>query len=109
LTNAGVCMAQKPDADASEKYFRLALERKPNYGEALLQLCLLKYQQEDYLTARAFLQRFMSSNTSTAGVLYLASRIEDYLGNDRGRTDFEDQLIREFPTSPEARKVLSSG
>lgn len=108
LTNAGVCMVQKPDAVAAEAYFRKALERKPNYGEALLQMCLLKYQAEDYLGARAFLQRYLASNIPTAGVLYLASRIEDLLGNDRGRTEFEDQLIRDFPTSPEARKVLGS-
>jgi type IV pilus assembly protein PilF len=109
LTNAGVCMAQKPDLVAAERFLRMALERKPNYGEALLQLCLLKYQNEDYMSARAFLQRYMSSNIPTAGILYLASRIEDLLGNDRGRTEFEDQLIREFPASPEARKVLGSG
>jgi len=109
LTNAGVCMGQKPDPVAAEKYFRLALDRKPSYGEALLQLCLLKYQSKDYLSARAFLQRYMLSTVPTAGVLYLASRIEDLLGNDRGRVDFEDQLIRDFPTSPEARKVLGSG
>ena len=109
LTNAGVCMGQKPDDAAAESYFRQALENKSNYGEALLQLCLLKYKQEDYLSARAFLQRFMSSNISTAGVLYLASRIEDMLGNDRGRTQYEDQLIKDYPASPEARKVLGSG
>ena len=109
LTNAGVCMAQKPDPVAAENFFRMALEQKSNYGEALLQLCLLKYQNEDYMSARAFLQRYMSSNIPTAGILYLAARIEDLLGNDRGRTEFEDQLIREFPTSPEARKVLGSG
>ena len=102
-------MAQKPDAAAAESYFRMALEQRPNYGEALLQLCLLKFQQEDYLSARAFLQRFMSSNISTAGVLYLASRIEDMLGNDRGRTQYEDKLIKDYPASPEARKVLGSG
>jgi len=109
LTNAGVCMGQKPDLAAAEKYFRQALDHKQNYGEALLQLCLLKFQQKDYLTARAFLQRYMSSTIPTAGVLYLASRIEDMLGNDRGKTEYEDQLIREFPTSPEARKVLGAG
>jgi len=109
MTNAGVCMGQQPDLVAAEKYFRMALDRKPSYGEALLQLCLLKYKNEDYLSARAFLQRYMAGNVSTAGVLYLASRIEDLLGNDRGRVNFEDQLIREFPTSPEARKVLGSG
>lgn len=109
LTNAGVCMAQKPDLAAAESYFRRALDRKQNYGEALLQMCLLKYQTEDYLGARAFLQRYLSANVPTAGMLYLGSRIEDLLGNDRGRIEFEDRLIREFPTSPEARKVLGSG
>ncbi len=109
MTNAGLCMMEKPDVAAAEGYFRDALTRKPRHGDALIQLCLLKYQQKDYLGARAFLQRFMSSNISTAGVLYLASKIEDMLGNDRGRTDYEDQLIRDFPTSPEARKVLGSG
>ncbi len=109
LTNAGVCMGQKPDLAAAEKYFRMALDHKVNYAEALLQLCLLKFQQEEYLGARAFLQRYMSGAIPTAGVLYLASRIEDMLGNDRGKTEFEDQLIREFPTSPEARKVLGAG
>ena len=109
LTNAGVCMVQKPDLDAAESYFRRALDRKPNYGEALLQMCPLKYQAEDYLSARAFLQRYLSANVPTAGILYLGSRIEDLLDNDRGRVEFEDRLIREFPTSPEARKVLGSG
>ena len=109
MTNAGVCMGQKPDPVAAEKYFRMALDSKSNYGEALLQLCLLKYRSEDYLSARAFLQRYMAGNISTAGVLYLASRIEDLLGNDRGRSEFEDQLIRQFPTSSEARKILGVG
>jgi type IV pilus assembly protein PilF len=109
LTNAGLCMGQKPDLAAAEAYFRAALDRKPTHGEALLQLCLLKFQQEDYLSARAFLQRYMGSSMTTAGVLYLAAQIEDLLGNDRGRTEFEDQLLRQFPTSPEARKVLGSG
>lgn len=108
MTNAGMCMMQKPDVVAAEAYFRAALERQPKFVEALLQLCLLKFSEKDYLSARAFLQRLMSTGARSAGVLYLASRIEDMLGNDRGRMDFEDQLIREFPTSPEARKVLSS-
>ena len=108
LTNAGLCMQQKPDAAAAEEFYRQALERKPNYGEALLQLCLLKFQQQDFLGSRAFLQRFMSANRTTPGVLFLAAEIEGKLGNDRGRTEYINQLLREFPQSPEARKALSS-
>jgi type IV pilus assembly protein PilF len=109
LTNAGLCMMNKPDMVEAERFFRAALERRPTYGEALLQLCLLKYKQEDFMSARAFLQRFMSSAKPTAGVLLLAAEIEGKLGNERGRTEFVDQLLKEFPESPEARKALSSG
>jgi len=109
MTNAGVCMVQKPDVAAAERYFRMAVDRKPNHSEALLQLCLMKYQGKDYLGARAFLQRYLSVTVTSAEILYLASRIEDMLGNDRGRVEYEDQLIREFPTSPEARRVLGAG
>lgn len=109
LTNAGVCMAQKPDLDAAERLFRQALDRRSNYAEALLQLCLLKYRQEDYLGSRAFLQRFMSTSRSSASILYLGAQIETKLGDERARQEYEDQLLREFPTSPEARKVLETG
>ncbi len=108
LTNAGLCMQQKPDPASAEAFFRAALERQSNYGEALLQLCLLKFQQQDFLGSRAFLQRFMSGNRTTAGVLYLAAEIEGKLGNERGRTEYINQLLRDFPESPEARRALSS-
>jgi Tfp pilus assembly protein PilF len=51
----------------------------------------------------------MSSAKPTPGVLFLAAEIEGKLGNERGRSEFVDQLISEFPESPEARKALSSG
>jgi type IV pilus assembly protein PilF len=109
LTNAGLCMAQKPDVAEAERFYRAALERRATYGEALLQLCLLKYQQQDYMSARAFLQRFMSANKTSAGVLYLAAEIEGKLGNDKGRTEYVNQLLRDYPDSPEARKALGNG
>lgn len=108
LTNAGLCMLQKPEPAEAERFFRAALDHKATYGEALLQLCLLKVRQRDYLSARAFLQRFMSANKTTAGVLYLAAEIENKLDNERGRTEYVNRLLREFPDSQEARKVLSS-
>jgi len=109
LTNAGLCVAQKPDLAEAERFFRAALERRPTYAEALLQLCLLKYQQQDYINARAFLQRYMSTSDSTAGVLLLAAEIEGKLRNERGRTEYLNQLLREYPESPEARKAMNMG
>jgi type IV pilus assembly protein PilF len=102
-------MMQKPDRELAEQYFRQALDRRPGHGEALLQLSLLKFSGEEYLAARAFLQRYLSANVPTASVLYLGVRIEDQLGDDRARTEYSDQILREFPESPEARRILESG
>jgi type IV pilus assembly protein PilF len=109
LTNAGVCMSQKPDYDQAEAFLRQALEEKPGYGEALLQMSLLKYRTNEFLQARAFLQRFLSSNKSTPDVLYLGVQIEKALGDDRASTDYANQLLREFPNSSQAKRVLRAG
>lgn len=108
LTNAGVCMVQKPDFVRAEAYFRRALEAKPNHPEALLQLALLKRETRDFLAARAFVQRFLSSNIPSPGVLFLGYQIESELGDTRAMEDYAERLIREFPSSAEARRVLGA-
>lgn len=108
LTNAGVCMMQKPDYDTAEDYFRRALEEKPTHGEALLQISLLEHRIGDDLRARAFLQRYRSLYPSDAGVLYLCVLIEEELGDDRARTECASQLLRNFPESREAKQLLAA-
>ena len=108
MTNAGVCMANKPDNELAERYFRDAIERRPSYGEALIQLAALKYRTDDPLTARAFLQRYLASNPASPAVLALAIQIEKELGDNRAVTDYMNQLLRDFPDSPEARQTMTS-
>ena len=108
MTNAGVCMVNKPDLALAEEYFRSALEERATYGEALIQMAALKQRTGDHLTARAFLQRYLAANDSSASVLYLAVQIETSLGDDRAATDFSNDLLRDFPESPEAKLLLSS-
>ena len=106
LTNAGVCMAQKPDYPKAEAFFRRALEYRPNHGEALLQMALLEHQTEDNLRARAFLQRYMSFNPADPDVLYLCVLIEDKLADEDARAECADTLLRDYPRSPEAKRIL---
>lgn len=109
MTNAGVCMSQKPDLELAEQYFRDALTRRPTYGEALIQMAVLKQRTGDCLTARAFLQRYLATNPASAPVLYLAVEIETACNDDRAATDYTNQLLRDFPESTEARRLLQSG
>lgn len=108
LTNAGVCLSNEPDFTSAEAYLRRALEKNPAYGEALIQTSFLMYKTQEFLQARAFLQRYLAANKPTPEVLYLAVQIEKSLGNDRARSDYERQLLREFPNSIQARRVLQA-
>jgi type IV pilus assembly protein PilF len=109
MTNAGVCMMQKPDYPSAEKYLRSALERRTNHPEALVQMSVLFFNTEDYLRARAFLQRYMDTNPAAAPILYHAIQIEQKLGDDSARRNYTNQLLREFPDSPEAKRIRQSG
>ncbi len=108
MTNAGACMALKPDYGRAEKYFRDALQERSTYGEALLQLAALKHKTGDNLHARAFLQRYHAGNKTSAATLYLGIRVENDLGDDRASTDYANQLLRDFPNSVEARRVVDT-
>jgi type IV pilus assembly protein PilF len=108
MTNAGVCLSQKPDYPKAEEYFRRALERRPNYAEALVQMALLKHQTGADLMARAFLQRYQSLSPPSPGVLYLCVLIEGKLGDEKASTECSNELLREFPNSAESRRVLGN-
>jgi len=108
MTNAGVCVAQKPDLVRAEQYFRDALGRRSTYGEALVQMSALKQRTGDCLTARAFLQRYLAVGPATAPVLYLAVEIETSCNDDRAATDFTNQLLRDFPDSRESALLMQS-
>ena len=108
MSNAGVCMAKKPDPELAEQYFRQALTRRPTYGEALIQLAALKHTTGDNFNAGAFMQRYLAANEATAAVLYLAIQIETENNNDRAATDYLNRLLRDFPDSAEARQTLTT-
>ncbi len=108
LTNAGVCMLEKPDPAQAEKYFRAALEHKATYGDALIHMSNLEYKAGEFLLARAFMQRYLASNVATPDVLYLGLQIEEALGDERARTEYSNRILREFPESAEAKRVLES-
>ena len=105
MTNAGVCMASKPDYELAEEYFREALGRKSSYGPALIQLSSLKHNTGNNLHARAFLQRYLIGNPQSASVLFLGIKIEEDLSDDRAATDYTNQLLRDFPDSAEAKFI----
>ena len=108
--NAGVCAATVPDPVSAEKFFRKAIGINPNLPEPLFQMAAISYKQKKYLQGRAFIERFNSvTPQQRSDALYLAVQIERALGNQAGAAEYAKQLIKQFPTSPEAQQLQGNG
>lgn len=104
-TNAGVCAERIPDPDRAEDFYRAALEERKDYPEALYRLSNLKHEHGELMSARAFLQRYMDAAHPTPRALLLGVRIERKLGDEESASGYAATLNKQFPDSPEARRL----
>lgn len=97
LSNAGVCAARAGQAEKSEGYFRKALDHNPNDAAALFELALVHFRKNDFLRARAFMQRFEALGALDASALDLAAQIEERLGDTSAAAKYRERLKNQFP------------
>jgi type IV pilus assembly protein PilF len=97
LANAGACAMLAGRAEQAEGYFRRVLELDPGHLDSLHQLTVLSYAKGDLLRARAFSQRRVAGGSLEPGVLELAARIEDGLGDNAAANRYRARLRTEFP------------
>lgn len=107
-TNAGTCVQRIPDPSRAEEYFRAALEERAEYPEALHRLSSLMFDRGEYMSARAFLQRYNEVAPMTPEALLLGVRIERKLGDREAAAGYAAELNKQFPDSPEARRLADS-
>jgi type IV pilus assembly protein PilF len=105
LTNAGVCARSAGDDAGAEESFRAALARNPVYPDALLNMIELSYQAENYLQARAFVQRYLAIRPATAAVLWTCFNVERELDNMPGAERCATQLRSGFQGSAELAQL----
>lgn len=96
-SNAGLCAAQAGNAEKSEAYFRKSLEANPRDSAALFELALSSFRRNDFMRARAFIQRFEAASQPDASALDLAAQIEDRLGDKAAAAKYRERLKTEFP------------
>jgi type IV pilus assembly protein PilF len=104
-TNAGFCALRAKRLEDAERYLRSALERKPDFAAALLPMAEVLAERQQFMSARAFLQRYEATGEAeSAAMLDLGVRIETALNDPRAATDYRERLLRNFASSPEARR-----
>ncbi len=109
MTNAGSCALQRGDTADADRYLRLALEYDPQFSDALLNLAALNLEQQQFLRARAFLQRYEVSGEITAGSLLLGYQVERSLNNEREAGRYRAAILQRFPGTPEAAELQTMG
>ena len=105
LTNAGICAKDGGHLEQAEAYLREALDRKPDYGSALLPMAAVLHARGDNLRARAFLQRYESESPISPEALLLGVQIEQALGDKRNAEDYRRRLASGYPRSREAQSL----
>lgn len=97
LTNAGLCARTKGVRSDAEAYLRKALESNPTFPPALMEMARLSLESGQFMSARAFVQRYEEAAPSDADILLLGIQVEQALGNEQGATDYRAKLRAQFP------------
>ena len=111
LTNAGMCMRGVGKISEAESYFRQVLNRKPRYGDALLQLADLDFQRgtkESNDEASRLIKRYLAV-VAAAGpeILWLGVRVERARGDKATADAYAQRLKKEYPQAEQTRALLA--
>lgn len=107
LTNAGQCVRAQ-NADMAENYLRAALRRNPQFATALFQMSRISYEKGNALSARGYLQRYLSVARHTPQTLWLGIQVERELGDRDAVASYSMLLQGQYPDSEEARQLQES-
>ena len=105
LTNAGSCALSKDDLVEAEKYLRRALKNEPEFPDALINMARLNFEQQNYLTSRAFLQRYEAVAQHQPESLLLGFRIETASRDSKAAKKYKLALETNFPESNQAAEA----
>lgn len=106
--NMGTCLYNKPDLVKAEMYLRKALQINPKRPQALLTMAEISFNEKNYISTRAFLQRFNEISKPTPKSLWLRIRTERILG-DRDAVASSAMLLKgKFPAAEETQLYLDS-
>jgi type IV pilus assembly protein PilF len=108
MTNAGLCAERNGDKEKAENYYRRALTANDSYFQALIQMGKLSFEQDNPLSARAYLERYNAVAEPTAASLWLGVQVERKLGDRLRAREYRTRLLKTFPDAPEVQLLHQS-
>ena len=103
LLAQGVCYAFAGQLAESEATLLRAYQADPANPSTAVNLAEVLYRRGDYERARFYIRRVNSTPAlANAQTLWLATRVENKLGNRRGAQELGEQIVARYPGSREA-------
>ena len=102
-TNAGVCLRSKKRGAEAVTYLERALQLRPNYAEAVLELGDLQLELGHPDLAQNAVDRYLAMGIASPEVLLIGVRAAIVRGNRPAADNYARRLRREFPNSNAAR------
>lgn len=106
LTNIGICEYNHGKRVQAEQYLREALQLFPEYAPALQQMIVVSFDKKNYVSAKAFLERYLGVKKHSSTTLYYAMLIEQANGNKEQAVRIKAILIEKYPLSKEAASLM---
>jgi type IV pilus assembly protein PilF len=104
-TNIGNCDLKQGNQELAEDNFRQALQISRSFSPALFEMQKISYHTGKYMSARAFLERYLAVARHTPETLWVAVQTERALGNQELAEEYRETLYSLFPTSKEAQQL----
>ncbi len=107
-TNAGLCLLGAGKVDQAETYLRTALKTNPRLSVALIAMASISLKKTRYLSARAYLQRYLEQAKHSPRSLWIGIQVERELGDKNALASYSMLLKGNFRDSQETRLLLDS-
>lgn len=106
LNNAN---ASEADINLALRFYERGLLKRPNHPVGLLGMAGIKFRRQDFLGAAALLADYHKQFSPSAASQYMAWQTAHALGRKEDEANAALVLMRDFPKSDEAKKMLQSG
>ncbi len=101
----GRCELMHGQGQLAEDNFRQALLENGRYLPALFEMQKISYRSGKYMSARAFLARYLQISKHTPATLWYAVQTEEALGNKKLAEQYRQKLFNGFPASKQAQQL----
>jgi len=104
-TNAGVCLRAAKRDDEARTNFIKALQIRPSFSDAVLQLADLQFHHNEYTQARALIDAYLTNFSENPDLLLLGVRVARAQNDALGAQRYARQLQMNYPGSDQTRAL----